>query len=448
MFTNLQSATLNRKQLGSHRRSKSRKLNGIILRAFFLTLIIVSIALSSLAIHLSTQIGWATQQSTRTIGGGSDSRAPGSFGARSIAVAKANNNILYPPLSKNNDNNAKQDYPNGPKNDAKYAKDRVYCMVPFVWSKESFDVIMSTWGRRCNVINFLTDSVVLSEGGGNQGDMITDDPTQGYTHYSEFPQGTFPDNVMFINMTRQWTGCKDPKSGKPKLCRHIWEKMRSAWIYVGEHHLNEAEWFCKIDYDTFFFPENLQYFVRDYKGWDPYKEHHYFGNVLGHHVSKGRPEMAAGAAACWSHKTMAGITDVYMNMPKGHEGRDRGRCEDRPLASEEIATSTCLKTELNVTVEPMRDDESREYVTIDQYSTQLTWNRTEQGEWWYWEGKPTNAGYCCAVHPMAFHKYKQKEQMKALEEQFYGQSNNKELKKLNERTRRYADKVRTAMGFD
>ena len=124
--------------------------------------------------------------------------------------------------------------------------------------------------------------------------------------------------------------------------------------------MNEAEWFCKVDYDTFFFPENLQYYVRDKKGWDPYNEHHYFGLVLSHRAS--HPSMVAGAATCWSHKTMSDIAVVYKNMPKGYQGKDRGRCEDRPEASEEMSTSMCLKKELNVTAEPMLDDEMREYV--------------------------------------------------------------------------------------
>ena len=113
------------------------------------------------------------------------------------------------------------------------------------------------------------------------------------------------------------------------------------------------------DYDTFFFPENLQYYVRDYKGWDPYNEHHYFGLTLNHRA--GRPDMIAGAAACWSHKTLKAIAEVYRNMPKGFQGRDRGRCEDRPEASEEVSTSKCLST-INVFADPMLDDQNRQYV--------------------------------------------------------------------------------------
>jgi len=307
-----------------------------------------------------------------------------------------------------------------------------------------YNVIMKTWGKRCDVINFLTDAEVIDGGKlKGQNEIIT----ESFKHYSEFPEGTFPENVHFVSMTRPWMGCKDSKTGKPTVCRHIWEKMWQSWIYVSDHHLNDAEWFCKVDYDTFFFPENLQYYVRDYKNWDPYNEHHYFGQVLSHH----KPDMVAGAAACWSHKTLAAIADVYKNMPKGYQGRDRARCEDRPQASEEISTSVCLKKELNVSAEPMRDDEMREYVTVDPYHNHLTWNRTEQGEWWFWKGKPTNVGQmddCCSIRPMAFHKYKQKKQIEELDQQFYGPADNKEITKLNERTRRYADKVRWAMGIN
>jgi len=29
---------------------------------------------------------------------------------------------------------------------------------------------------------------------------------------------------------------------------------------------------------------------------------------------------------------------------------------------------------------------------VDPYHNMLTWNRTEQGEWWYWKNKPANIG--------------------------------------------------------
>jgi len=85
---------------------------------------------------------------------------------------------------------------------------------------------------RCNVINFLTDSIVVESERLNGDFLVSKDTGQvgadvGHKHYSEWPAGTFPDNVHFINMTRSWTGCSEGgRSGKKsKVCRHIWEKM-------------------------------------------------------------------------------------------------------------------------------------------------------------------------------------------------------------------------------
>ena len=92
-------------------------------------------------------------------------------------------------------------------------------MIPFIWNEEIYKVIMDTWGKRCDVINFLTDSIV---GGFLKGDKITEGE---YKPYWEYPADTFPDNVLFINMTRTWHDCPVDKKGVKKVCRHIWEKM-------------------------------------------------------------------------------------------------------------------------------------------------------------------------------------------------------------------------------
>ena len=44
-----------------------------------------------------------------------------------------------------------------------------------------------------------------------------------------------------------------------------------------------------------------------------------------------------------------------------HMSDERGRCEDRPEASEEVSTSKCLST-INVFADPMLDDQNRQYV--------------------------------------------------------------------------------------
>ena len=57
----------------------------------------------------------------------------------------------------------------------------------------------------------------------------------------------------------------------------------------------------------------------------------------------------------------------------------------------------------------------------------LLWNRTKQGEWWYWKNKPRRhpktgkeMHQCCGVLPIAFHGYKDAQWFYKLEDEFYG----------------------------
>ena len=170
-------------------RDRRRRGDGGLVRAFFLALVLAAVVLLALAATLAARLRPPDAPRPETAGGATSSPVDGRGGPPSLP------------------------YPNGPLHDAKYARDRVYCMVPYVWDREFYDAIMDTWGKRCDAIHFLTDAIVGVAG------------RKQKPHW-EFPTGTFPANVHFLNMTRPWTGCgTDAKTGKPKLCRHIWEKM-------------------------------------------------------------------------------------------------------------------------------------------------------------------------------------------------------------------------------
>ena len=92
------------------------------------------------------------------------------------------------------------------------------------------------------------------------------------------------------------------------------------------------------------------------------------------------------------------------------------------------------------------------------YVTWLLDQRTSRR--WFWKGKPKNRGQlddCCSVRPMGFHKYKKREEIERLDQQFYGPANNKALEDVVKQVRNVADKprvrayfgkVRRAMGID
>ena len=55
--------------------------------------------------------------------------------------------------------------------------------------------------------------------------------------------------------------------------------MWRSWLWVSKNDIDRAEWFLKVDSDTFLFPEH----VRDYvlhKHW-AYRDKHYFGRAPG-----------------------------------------------------------------------------------------------------------------------------------------------------------------------
>jgi hypothetical protein len=159
--------------------------------------------------------------------------------------------------------------------------------------------------------------------------------------------------------------------------------------------------------------------------------------------------MIVGATVCWSWKTLRDIAEVYRNMPKGYNGGERGKCEDRAHATEEATTSLCLKQHLNVDAEPARDKQEREYVIPSRFNNMLTWDRKEQGEWWFWKGKPESVGQgedCCAYRPIGLHKYKLPSQIMQVQQQFFGDPNNEDYSRLNGKAKRHVEKVRVAMG--
>jgi glycoprotein-N-acetylgalactosamine 3-beta-galactosyltransferase len=53
-----------------------------------------------------------------------------------------------------------------------------------------------------------------------------------------------------------------------------------AFRYVYEHYKDDADWFMKVDDDTYVILENLRYFLRDYKSSDPIYFGHHFKTIV------------------------------------------------------------------------------------------------------------------------------------------------------------------------
>ena len=187
--------------VGNGHSTQSKKKKGFVL-VFFVTLLTLVVVLSGLAFHLSHEVLSSKKQ--QSVAADDSTTSKKRIDDAPIVVKEPVAELKRREVGDND----------VARLSTADSEDRVYCMVPFIWNEEMYNVIMETWGKRCDVINFLTDSEV---GGVLKGDKITEG-VEGYKPYWEFPEGTFPNNVMFINMTRTWHDCPVDKKGDKKVC--------------------------------------------------------------------------------------------------------------------------------------------------------------------------------------------------------------------------------------
>lgn len=271
---------------------------------------------------------------------------------------------------------------------------RIFCMVPSMYSKsklEQWDAILKTWGKKCSKIRFFID------------------PT------SEIIPHQFFNYVVQVDMKRSHHDrvCAD---GKP--CRHIWEKVWRSWVYVEEHFLGDAEWFAKIDDDSYFIFENFERLLHE-KQWS-YKDTHYFG----HKLYYGSHEYVSGAGTFFSRETIKRLAPVYRNME--HEYGDRsnfkhGRCVDRDGATEERTTTICLHN-LGIHPAATTDNDGKERILLWQIPAHLKKERNPNSTGWYWWKKPKyirGKTDCCSDFPIIFHPYKSANEFWKLHHKLY-----------------------------
>jgi hypothetical protein len=60
--------------------------------------------------------------------------------------------------------------------------------------------------------------------------------------------------------------------------RDLWNQIAVGWLTVALKHVEEFEYFIKLDSDSFLFPGNLRFMAKQNK-WDP-ESYRYFGHTL------------------------------------------------------------------------------------------------------------------------------------------------------------------------
>ena len=257
------------------------------------------------------------------------------------------------------------------------AQNRLFCMVPFIWTSKpihSYHAIHKTWGKRCDTLKFFIDPIV----GDSETGFI--DLLSNGSNY------TLPEDVVIVRgMKRPWNKCISDSDERCKQSlegegntRNIWEKIWRSWVLVDDMgDSNKAEWFVKIDADSYIFAENLKRYVIE-KKWSP-DEQHYFGHILRHRIHDAFP-MIAGSAVFFSRATLKSAVSIYRKFDSESNSDDgegvmqgwAAACKDAHTDQEETITAYCLKQHAGVDAEAALDDEGQELVSVGEI---------EDGKW-------------------------------------------------------------------
>ncbi|ETO23130.1 hypothetical protein RFI_14056 [Reticulomyxa filosa] len=253
-------------------------------------------------------------------------------------------------------------------------------LYPLPWGEVyPHRAVAATWGGLCDRLIFVVD---------NQSSGVPDQI------------GPFP----FIQL--------DIELPQSKKDRNIWEKSWKMWKYVGTHHLNDAEWFLKIDDDTFFSPINFKGFVRYLNPFQPY----YLGHTLLHLWEKLNVVFNSGSCYALSKESLRRLTPIFSKpqfLYPDASRQERGTkcfclCMHRRKAFEDPAMGVCLHS---LGIDPINTMDEHLRERFSPLREQSVSSIKRKDDFWYWKWKHKNIKQgkdSITTYPISFHFYKDK----------------------------------------
>lgn len=257
-----------------------------------------------------------------------------------------------------------------------FSPNRITCLVPTVWPKQIklLKSLAATWGALCDHLYFVISA-------------------------DNNPPATIEGvETIIVKMKRSGSG----DVGQ----RNIWEKMWRLWYLLGtsEKLLAEAEWFAKIDDDSFLSVTNFKGFSRYL---DP-EEAYYIGHTVPWRWSKHNIVFNSGTCYALSRAVIKRVVPIFHDFPKFQAPRAPLQCVDREGAGEDPAMSVCLRSiginPLNTLDENLRN----RFLIFRDTDHELMWRDTSREEaTWYWKYRPKYMGLgCCSEYLISAHNFK------------------------------------------
>ena len=247
---------------------------------------------------------------------------------------------------------------------AKIANDDIsitlYCIVPFIWSPQylsSYHAIKATWGKRCDFTRFFIDPVIGDADIGYY-NLSRDSDVRAAEEKSN-ANLTIPDDVIVLHdMHRPWHTCE----GKSN-CRNIWEKVWRSILWINTHDEDSiADYYVKVDSDSYLFPENMRHYVQE-RNWSS-SDVHYFGHKLYHTDRPHQAPIVSGVAVFLSGEALRKLGSLFSQFKPNNTTELVYGCGDAYLGGEELITAICFKYDLAVDAEHALDSNGNELISI------------------------------------------------------------------------------------
>lgn len=266
-----------------------------------------------------------------------------------------------------------------------YSPNRLLCAVPtsFIQNRHRWMRIAKFWGSLCDTLVFV---------------LASNEPELDKASHEMLKASSNNTHIVVV----------DVKLSSDQKQRNIWEKVLEMWKTLWKDFSDKAEWFIKVDDDTFLALENLRRFLRFYNPRIP----RYFGHTFYFRWRKENIVFNSGVTYVLSRESLLRIGSVLRDIPDGYSGEHTfsHRCVRRAGASEDVAMGICLRS-IGIQPDRTEDEFGRERFLPFQYEGHINYVRKDQD--WFWKGKPRFIGSeknCCVdeMDIISSHAYKGK----------------------------------------
>lgn len=198
--------------------------------------------------------------------------------------------------------------------------------------------------------------------------------------------------------------------------RNIWEKVWKMFYHMGKYHLYDAEYFLKIDDDSFFSAVNFRGFAQYFNADGEW----YMGHTLMHAWSYKNVVFNSGTCYALSRGSLRKLYPMFSTSDfQNDKQRKHSKtfCVHRSGDQEDPTMGLCLRS-IGINPTNTLDNQFRERFHTFRPGDH---KKIQRERTWFWKHKHLNVGFgqnCCSPNAISFHNYKKNPslQMKELDD--------------------------------